>query len=168
MIDRYTSATMYYTSRRCGGISLNRPHNVTSPTGRFCCKVFDETLCVIIGKHNLLMQLTFYEYVTYYTDAVSITPFQGSSIAGENYTVECSIGGTVATFEWLVIGPDNRTLLVDSSFFAISSNSSTSQLQFRPLQQFHNGSYSCRATTDEETLSSVPIEISVNCKKNLV
>ena len=58
----------------------------------------------------------------------------------------------MATFEWLgigpAIGPENRTLLVDSSFIVISSNSSTSQLQFRPLQQSHNGSYSCRATTD--------------------
>ena len=95
---------------------------------------------------------------------MSITPI-GSPVAGENYTLECSTGGTVATFEWLAVGPDNRTLLVDSSFIAISSDSSTSQLQLRPLQQSHNGSYSCRATTDEETLSSVPIEISVNCKK---
>ena len=71
----------------------------------------------------------------------------------------------MATFEWLAVGPDNRTLLVDSSFIAISSDSSTSQLQLRPLQQSHNGSYSCHATTDEETLSSVPIEISVNCKQ---
>ena len=57
MIGRYTSVTMYYTNRGDNGeIILSRPHNVTSPTGRFCCEVFDEndiiidTLCVIIGK----------------------------------------------------------------------------------------------------------------------
>ena len=36
-------------------VSLNRPHNVITPTGQFCCKVTDanyaiQTLCVTIGK----------------------------------------------------------------------------------------------------------------------
>lgn len=91
-----------------------------------------------------------------------ITPLQGSSIAGENYTLECSTGGIVVTFEWL--GPPNASAPVvnASSVITIISNLSTSQLQFRPLQQSHNGSYTCYAVSDEDTLSSEPIEISVN------
>ena len=50
------SATMYYRSRgNYGEVILNHPHNVTSLTGQFCCKVPDtfninRTLCVILGK----------------------------------------------------------------------------------------------------------------------
>jgi hypothetical protein len=39
------------------------------------------------------------------------------------------------------------------------SNSSISQLQFRPLQQSNNGAYSCRTTTNESTLLSPAIEV---------
>lgn len=36
-------------------VTLNRPHNVVTPTGQFCCKVPDatyaiQTLCVTIGE----------------------------------------------------------------------------------------------------------------------
>ena len=91
-----------------------------------------------------------------------ITPLRGSPIAGENYTLECSTGGIVATFEWF--GPPNGStpIVNTSSVITIISNLSTSQLQFRPLQQSHNGSYSCCAITDEDTLTSEPTEISVN------
>ena len=78
----------------------------------------------------------------------------GSLIAGESYSLECSTGGTVALFHWL------SPVVNDSSVF-ITSNLSSSQLLFRPLQQSHDGSYSCRAMTDEDTLMSEPIEISV-------
>ena len=107
---------------------------------------------------------TYVILVLYYicTDSVLITPFQGSTIAGENYTLECSTCGAMATFEWLG-PPDGRTAVVNSSSVTIMSNSFTSQLQFRPLQQSHNGSYSCRATTDEDILSvSEPTVIRVN------
>ena len=95
-------------------------------------------------------------------DIVFITPL-GFPIAGESYTLECSAGGAMATFEWLG-SPDGRTQVVNSSSITINSDNSsaTSQLQFRPLQQSHNGSYSCRAVTDEDTLSSEPVEINVN------
>ena len=74
----------------------------------------------------------------------------------------------MATIEWLG-PPDGRTLVINSSSIMINSNSSTSQLQFRPLQQSHNGSYLCRAITDEDTLSSEPVEINVKGKQfNLV
>ena len=70
----------------------------------------------------------------------------------------------MATFEWLG-PPDGRTSVINSSSIMINSNSSTSQLQFRPLQQSHSGSYLCRAMTDEDTLSSEPVEINVKGKK---
>ena len=85
----------------------------------------------------------------------------GSSTAGENYTLECSAGGSMAMFEWLG-SPNGSTPVVNTSSITISSNSTTSQLTFRPLQQSHNGSYLCRAITDEETLLSQPIVINVN------
>ncbi len=88
-----------------------------------------------------------------------ITAF-GSSVAGESYSLECSTGGTEATFHWL----DSESIINDSSVL-ISSNLSSSQLLFQPLQQFHDGSYSCRAITDEDTLLSEPIEISVKGKE---
>ena len=75
--------------------------------------------------------------------------------------MECSTSGVIARFEWM--GPsDGRTPVVNSSSVTIISNSSTSQLQFMPLQQSHNGSYSCHAITDEDTLSSESIAIRVN------
>ena len=53
-----TSAAIYYRSRGDSEeVILNRPHNVTSPTGQSCCKVPDaanviRTLCVILGKYT--------------------------------------------------------------------------------------------------------------------
>ena len=43
-------------------ISLNRPPNVMTPTGQFCCKVPDatytvQTLCVIIGKNECIASI---------------------------------------------------------------------------------------------------------------
>ena len=87
----------------------------------------------------------------------------GSPTAGESYTLEYYVGDPVVTFEWLG-PPDGRTPVTNSSSsLTISSGSSTSQLQFRPLQQSHNGSYSCRATTHEGTIVlSEPVDIQVN------
>ena len=87
----------------------------------------------------------------------------GSLIGGEKYSLECFTGETAATFLWLSPGqPVN-----ESSVFT-SSNSSTSQLLHvhvvRPLQQSHNGLYSCSATTDVDTLLSEPVEINVKGK----
>ena len=51
-----TSTTALYRSRGDNGeVSLNRPSNIISPTGRYCCAVanaanINQTLCVIIGK----------------------------------------------------------------------------------------------------------------------
>ena len=70
---------------------------------------------------------------------VSITPI-GSPIAGEDYSLECSAGGSKAIFEWFG-PPDGRTAVIDS--LTVISNSSMSQLRFRPLKQSHSGTYSC-------------------------
>ena len=66
----------------------------------------------------------------------------------------------MATFEWFG-PPDGMTPIINSNLVTISSDSSTSQLRFRTLQQSHNGSYSCHATTNEDNLLSQPIEIQV-------
>ena len=83
-----------------------------------------------------------------------------SPVAGDSYSLECSAGGYAAMFQWLG-PPDGRTPVVNGGMdtIIIISNSSTSQLQFRPLQQSHNGSYSCRAVTNADVLLSQPIEI---------
>ena len=96
------------------------------------------------------------------TESVFITPI-GSPIAGETYSLECSAGaGLVVTFQWLG-PPDGVTPVVhvNTSSITVSSNSTTSQLQFRPLQQSQNGSYSCLAVTNDDTWPSQPVEIRV-------
>ena len=83
-------------------------------------------------------------------------------IAGESYTLECSAGGSEGTFQWLG-PPDGRTPVVENSpRVTITSNAVSSQLQFRPVQQSDNGSYSCSAATNGLTLSSEYVMISVN------
>ena len=61
--DLVLEYSSYYFKRggniNSAAVSLNRYHNVISPTGQFCCKVPDatyiiQTLCVIIGKTNLI------------------------------------------------------------------------------------------------------------------
>ena len=90
------------------------------------------------------------------------TSTSGSTVAGESYSLECSAGGSEGTFQWLG-PPDGRTPVVESiPRMNIISNATSSQLQFRPLQQSDNGSYSCSATVGGLTLSSEPIMISIN------
>ena len=86
----------------------------------------------------------------------------GSPIAGESYTLECSAGGSEGTFQWLKGPPDGRTPVVTSASITISFTSTSSQLQFRPVQQSDNGSYSCSATTNGLTLSTEARMINVN------
>ena len=94
---------------------------------------------------------------------VSISIPSDSPIAGENYTLECSTRGFQAdSFQWLG-PPDGRTPTVENNpRLNILSASTTSQLQFRPIQQSDNGSYFCSVTTIGLTLSSEPVAISVN------
>jgi hypothetical protein len=120
----------------------------------------NQTLCVIIGKlsqNQFSRKLVLLLFLHVHVGRVFITAF-GSYIAGESYSLECSTGGTEATFHWL------GSAIKDSSVL-ISSNLSSSQLLFQPLQQSHDGPYSCRAITDEATISSEPIEITVKGKQ---
>ena len=81
----------------------------------------------------------------------------GSPVAGESYTLECTAGGSEGTFQWLG-PPDGRTPVASSGSITTST---TSQLQFRPLQQSHNGSYSCNASVDGLALLSDLVDVSV-------
>ena len=88
---------------------------------------------------------------------VSITPI-GSPIAGEDYSLECSAGGSIAILEWL--GPldhNGRTAVIDS--LTIISNSSMSQLRFRPLEQSHSGTYSCHNNISGHLSSSLVLNV---------
>ena len=86
----------------------------------------------------------------------------GSSVAGESYTLECSAGGSEGTFQWLVGPPDGRTLVVSSGSISISSTSTSSQLQFSPIQQSDNGSYVCSASVGRLAIISEPVITTVN------
>ena len=93
---------------------------------------------------------------------MSITA-SGSPIAGESYTLECSAGGSEGVFQWLKGLPDGRTPVIENSpRVDITSNSISSQLQFRPVQQSDNGSYSCNATVNGSALISDPVTVAVN------
>ena len=77
--------------------------------------------------------------------------------------LECSVDGSEGTFQWLG-PPDGRTPVIENSpRVNILSNTISSQLQFRPIQQSHNGSYSCSAATNGGlTLSTESVDTSVN------
>ena len=64
LVQGTTSNTVFYSNRGDNGeVSLNRPGDVMSPIGRFCCEVADaadinQTLCVNIGMiHNYTLSL---------------------------------------------------------------------------------------------------------------
>jgi hypothetical protein len=174
--DKVTERTLIYRSEEDihnegSAVSLNRPSFVLTPTAQFCCKTLDatyvlQTRCVIIGKQTMFMNMLLCLHVYYlHTDAefqgALVTPL-GFPIAGESYTLECIMCNPVILFEWLR-PPDGRTPVTSTSSSLITNfDSYTSQLQFRPLQQSHIGSYSCRATTREGTFTSEPREIQVN------
>ena len=151
-------------------MSLNRPSDVESPTGRFCCEVPDTTgtnqrLCVNIGMlHVILLSALLVLDKLFFVGGVSISIPSDTPVAGESYTLECSAGGSQAdNFQWLKGPPDGRTPVVASGSITISSTSGNiSQLQFRPVQQSDNGTYSCNATTNGLTLSSESVMINVN------
>ena len=85
----------------------------------------------------------------------------GSPTAGEEFTLECSVGGYKGIFQWLG-PPDGNTPFVESTSRSIMSNLTTSQLQFRPIQQSHGGSYSCDVSTGGQSFMSQLIFVSVN------
>ena len=92
----------------------------------------------------------------------------GFPIAGEIYALEYSVGNYTATFEWLGPPDGGTQIVVNSETMTISSTSNSSRLEFRPIQQSHNGLYSCRATTEEGIVWLESLEVSVLGKKLMV
>ena len=86
----------------------------------------------------------------------------GSSVAGESYTLECSAGGSEGTFQWLKGPPDDRTPVLSTGSMTISSTPTSSQLQFRPIQQSDNGSCVCSASIGGLAIISELVIITVN------
>ena len=164
-----TSTTAFYRTRGANGeVSLNRPSGVESPIGRFCCEVANtantnQTLCVNIGMLHIDYNIICHAGLTTFSlGGVSITASGSPTTAGESYTLECSVGGSEGTFQWLG-PPDGRTPVVQSrTSLNIISNATTSRLQFRPLGQSDNGSYSCNASVGELAFLSESVNIIVN------
>ena len=67
------------------------------------------------------------------------------------------------SFQWLKGPPDGRTQVDDSRpSLNIISNATTSQLQFRPIGQSDNSSYSCNASVGGLAFLSESVDITVN------
>ena len=67
----------------------------------------------------------------------------------------------MGTFQWLG-PPDGMSAILGDGSVTISSKSTLSQLQFRPLKQSYNGLYSCRVSTGRQNLLSQPLDIRIN------
>lgn len=78
-----------------------------------------------------------------------LTTSNGSSTAGEDYTLQCSTNGTSepAKFQWLTNNQNEQErMVISDSSIVITNNTSSTQLQFMALsQRSHNGSYCCSA-----------------------
>ena len=90
---------------------------------------------------------------------VTIT-HSGLNTAGEDYTLECSMNGTndSAIFQWL---DELGTPLINDGSRKIVNSTSSSYLQFIPLQQSHEEAYTCNATIASVT-ESKSAKLSVN------
>ena len=86
----------------------------------------------------------------------------GLNLAGENFTLECSVSGTsvLAAFQW----SDGRGDLdnnADKRDITISATATASILHFTPLQLSHRGTYTCNVVIDGAT-ESKSVNVSVN------
>ena len=95
-----------------------------------------------------------------YTCAVSvaISP-SGSTMAGENYTLECSANGALATFQWF--DESGNEVTNEDSMRIVTNSPSNSLLHFSPLHLSHGGQYTCYATVQGVT-DSKSFLVSVN------
>jgi hypothetical protein len=92
-----------------------------------------------------------YGPILYSTVNVVITPSDaGTPIAGETYSLDCSVSGTSnpATYQWF---DNNSTQLTNIN-----------QLQFSPLRASDAGMYTCRATIEGVELEG-NATVNVNC-----
>ena len=83
----------------------------------------------------------------------------GSSIAGENYTLNCSVISETALnakIKWFLLddGQENRHEVSNSSTRNITNTSSHSLLSFTPLYQSHSGK-----TLEQESLKCFEITV---------
>ena len=89
----------------------------------------------------------------------------GASTAGQTYSLDCSVTGTndPATHQWFEGPADNRTTLTGDASRLISSNSTSSQLQFSTLLASHTGTYTCQASIGNVIVEGTQT-VEVNCK----
>ena len=89
--------------------------------------------------------------------SVTITT-SGSTTAGENFILNCSVNGSSATFQWL---ERTETPVTNGNSRTITTSSSSSQLHFTPLHESHGGTYTCNTTIAKIT-ESKSVVLSVN------
>ena len=84
----------------------------------------------------------------------------GVNLTGENFTLECSVSGTnvLAAFQW---SNGRGDLDNNARDITISAADTTSNLHFAPLQQRHEGTYTCNVIIGGE-MESKSINITVN------
>ena len=99
----------------------------------------------------------------------AIIATSGTLIAGNSFTLKCSVNGInePVGFQWLG-PPNNQTLMTDqSNSRTVSTNSTVALLQFSPLQASHSGLYTCQATV-RDTVVEESISVEVNRKSNII
>ena len=103
-------------------------------------------------------------YTTVVSIGVMITP-SGDSTAGQTYSLDCSVTGTSdpATYQWFEGPADNRTALTGDASRVISSNPTSSQLQFSTLLASHTGTYICQASIGNVIVEGTQT-VQVNCE----
>ena len=138
---RQEGAVAFHRSRdNDGNVHLFRTHHdVTSPSGRFCCEVEDathtnQTLCVNICNST----------------CVQITDGVATPTLGQSYTLTCSVARAFITiFQW---SKDGSVL-----------NETGPTLFFQYLKLLDSGVYTCAITFDSVIYNS-SMEVSVHAQ----
>ena len=129
---RADGAVAFHRSRdNDGNVNLFRTHhNVTSPTGRFCCEVEDatrtnQTLCVNICNST----------------CVQITDGVATPTLGQSYSLTCSVArAVVTTFQWSKGG--------------CQLNETGPTLSFQYLRLSDSGAYTCIIRNSSQSYNS--------------
>ena len=141
VIHRQEGEETFHRSRdNNGNVHLFRTHhNVTSPSGRFCCEVEDatrtnQTLCVNICNSTCVQ----------ITDGVAIPTL------GQSYSLTCSVAGDMdkaTTFQWSKDGSE--------------LNETGPTLSFQHLRSSDSGVYTCAIIVDSVFYNS-SMEVNVH------
>ena len=134
---------------------------------------FQEVSVIIEGKIAILlyehaMMLILFSIQDLPVPAIAISSL-GSLIAGENYTLSCTITVIEGLTEDAVISTswtNSRGDLMISDITQVSDVNTTSTLEFMPIMTSQGGSYICNASINISTLSvyksnSEPYDISI-------